>query len=75
MKMVYADSTLTRMTKRELVEQIRCLEHNLRNAEKINDRQYFYLTELCDKYDVSSEEIEELVNKYIRKSIDVERKQ
>lgn len=69
MKNGYADSTLLGMTKHELIEEIRCLEHNLRGAEETNNRQYFYLTELCDKYNVSSKELEELQDKYIRKGL------
>lgn len=36
----YSDSTLKSMTKDELIEVIRCLENNLRNAYETNDIQY-----------------------------------
>lgn len=36
----YSDSTLKYMTKDELIDIIRCLESNLRNAHEINDIQY-----------------------------------
>lgn len=36
----YSDSTLKSMTKDELIDIIRCLESNLRNAYKTNDIQY-----------------------------------
>lgn len=36
----YSDSTLKSMTKDELIEVIRCLENNLRNAHETNDIQY-----------------------------------
>ena len=36
----YSDSTLKSMTKDELIEVIRCLESNLRNAHETNDIQY-----------------------------------
>lgn len=36
----YSDSTLKSMTKDELIEIIRCLESNLRNAHETNDIQY-----------------------------------
>ena len=36
----YSDSTLKSMTKNELIDIIRCLESNLRNAHETNDIQY-----------------------------------
>lgn len=36
----YSNSTLNSMTKDELIDIIRCLESNLRNAYKTNDIQY-----------------------------------
>lgn len=36
----YSDSTLKSMTKDELIDIIRCLESNLRNAHETNDIQY-----------------------------------
>nr|DAZ57180.1 MAG TPA: hypothetical protein [Caudoviricetes sp.] len=36
----YSDSTLKSMTKDELIDIIRCLENNLRNAHETNDIQY-----------------------------------
>lgn len=36
----YSDSTLKSMTKDELIEVIRSLENNLRNAHETNDIQY-----------------------------------
>lgn len=36
----YLDSTLKSMTKNELIDIIRCLESNLRNAHETNDIQY-----------------------------------
>lgn len=36
----YSDSTLKSMTKDELIDIIRCLESNLRNARETNDIQY-----------------------------------
>ena len=36
----YSDSTLKSMTKDELINIIRCLESNLRNAHETNDIQY-----------------------------------
>ena len=36
----YSDSTLKSITKDELIDIIRCLESNLRNAHETNDIQY-----------------------------------
>lgn len=36
----YSDSTLYKLSKQELIEHIRCLEHNLKTAKKCNERQY-----------------------------------
>lgn len=36
----YSDSTLKSMTKDKLIDIIRCLESNLRNAHETNDIQY-----------------------------------
>lgn len=36
----YSDSTLKSMTKDELIDIIRCLESNLKNAHEANDIQY-----------------------------------
>lgn len=48
MKSKYADSTLNSMTKQELIEYIRCLEHNLQNAEEMNQRQYEILNKVAE---------------------------
>lgn len=37
---IYSDSTLKSMTKDELIDIIRCLEDNLRNARETNNIQY-----------------------------------
>ena len=39
-KHTLADSSLKHMTKNELIDIIRCLESNLRNAHETNDIQY-----------------------------------
>lgn len=36
----YADSTLMRMTKKELIEHLRIAEHNRATAEAFNEQQY-----------------------------------
>lgn len=40
---IYSDSTLNRMTKKELIEQIRILEHNWSSAEEKLSNQAKYL--------------------------------
>lgn len=40
---VYSDSTLKGMTKEVLIEEIRCLEHNLAGAYQMNDVQAGYI--------------------------------
>lgn len=40
---VYSDSTLKSMTKEMLIEEIRCLEHNLAGAYQMNDVQAGYI--------------------------------
>lgn len=37
--MAYSDSTLQRMTKNDLIEQLRCAEHNQRAAEAMLNQQ------------------------------------
>lgn len=44
----YTDSTLKSMTKQELIEYIRCLEHDLQNAEEMNQRQYEILNKVAE---------------------------
>ena len=56
----YSDSTLKSMTKDGLIEVIRCLESNLRNAHETNDIQY----ENCKR--LLSEEKTKLLMKFLR---------
>lgn len=48
MESKYTDSTLQSMTKQELIEYIRCLEHNLQNVEEMNQRQYEMLNKVAE---------------------------
>lgn len=45
----YSDSTLKSMTKDKLIDIIRCLESNLRNAHETNDIQYENCKRLLSK--------------------------
>ena len=61
----YSNSTLKSMTKDELIDIIRCLESNLRNAHETNDIQY----ENCKK--LLSEERNKILDKVLH-TCDVE---
>lgn len=70
MKSKYSDSTLQHMTKAELIEYIRCLEHNLKNAEEMNENQYGLLRELVNKDDIlkllkNKQQPKECIMKYV----------
>ena len=45
----YSDSTLKSMTKDKLIDIIRCLESNLRNAHETNDIQYEHCKSLLNQ--------------------------
>lgn len=51
----YSDSTLKSMTKDELIDVIRCLENNLRNAYETNNIQY----ENCKRFMSGNETIQD----------------
>ena len=61
----YSDSTLKSMTKDELIDIIRCLESNLRNAHETNDIQY----ENCKR--LLSEERNKILDEVV-KACDIE---
>ena len=52
----YSDSTLKSMTKDELIDIIRCLESNLRNAHDTNDIQYENCKRLLAKNGIIKDE-------------------
>lgn len=52
----YSDSTLKSMTKDELIDIIRCLESNLRNAHETNDIQYENCKRLLAKNGIIKDE-------------------
>ena len=60
----YSDSTLKSMTKDELIEVIRCLENNLRNAYETNDIQY----ENCKR--LLSEEKNKILDEVLMRVLD-----
>lgn len=61
----YSDSTLKSITKDELIDIIRCLESNLKNAYETNDIQY----ENCKRF--LSEEKNKTLNEVL-KACDIE---
>lgn len=52
----YSDSTLKSMTKDELINIIRCLESNLRNAYETNDIQYEHCKRLLNENGIIQDE-------------------
>lgn len=52
----YSDSTLKSMTKDELIDIIRCLESNLRNAYETNDIQYEHCKRLLNENGIIQDE-------------------
>lgn len=52
----YSDSTLKSITKDELIDIIRCLESNLRNAHETNDIQYENCKRLLSKNGIIKDE-------------------
>lgn len=52
----YSDGTLKSMTKDKLIDIIRCLESNLRNAHDINDIQYENCKRLLSENGIIQEE-------------------
>lgn len=71
----YSDSTLKSMTKDELIEVIRCLENNLRNAHETNDIQYENCKMLLVENGVIEDEykkkIDEQTEAWIKSRIDI----
>lgn len=51
-----ADSSLKHMTKDELIDIIRCLESNLKNAYETNDIQYENCTKLLNENKIIQDE-------------------
>lgn len=58
----YSDSTLKSMTKDELVDIIRCLESNLRNAYKTNDIQYENCKRLLNENGIIQDEYKKKID-------------
>ena len=58
----YSDSTLKSMTKDELIDIIRCLESNLRNAHETNDIQYKNCTKLLNENGIIQDEYKKKID-------------
>ena len=58
----YSDSTLKSMTKDELIDIIRCLESNLRNAHETNDIQYENCKKLLNKNRIIQDEYKKKID-------------
>ena len=60
----YTDCSLYRMTKWELIDQIRSLEHNLYNCDEELAWSEFLVNNLMDTYKVPTEYISKLSDKF-----------
>ena len=58
----YSDSTLKSMTKDELIDIIRCLENNLRNAHEANDIQYENCKRLLNENGIIQDEYKKKID-------------
>lgn len=58
----YSDNTLKSMTKDELIDIIRCLERNLRNAHETNDIQYKNCTKLLNENGIIQDEYKKKID-------------
>ena len=58
----YSDSTLKSMTKDELIDIIRCLESNLRNAHETNYIQYKNCTKLLNENGIIQDEYKKKID-------------
>lgn len=58
----YSDSTLKSMTKDELIDIIRCLESNLRNAHETNDIQYENCKRLLNENGIIQDEYKKKID-------------
>jgi hypothetical protein len=58
----YSDSTLKSMTKDKLIDIIRCLENNLRNAHETNDIQYENCTKLLNENGIIQDEYKKKID-------------
>ena len=58
----YSDSTLKSMTKDKLIDIIRCLESNLRNAYETNDIQYENCKRLLSENGIIQDEYKKILD-------------
>ena len=58
----YATSTLKRFTKKELVEYIECLQHNLESEEQLNTHMYKTITAAMHNDERISNAVGEVLN-------------
>lgn len=62
----YSDSTLKSMTKNELIDIIRCLESNLKNAHETNDIQYENCKRLLSENGIIQDEHKKKINEQVK---------
>lgn len=61
-KHTLADSSIKHMTKDELIDVIRCLESNLRNAYEANDIQYEHCKRLLNENGIIQDEYKKKID-------------
>lgn len=62
----YSDSTLKSMTKNELIDIIRCLESNLKNAHETNDIQYENCKRLLSENGIIQDEHKKKIDEQVK---------
>lgn len=58
----YSKSTLNNWTKKELIEHIECLQHNLANEENLNNHMYSTINAVMKKDRVFSKAVGEVLD-------------
>ena len=62
----YSDSTLKSMTKNELIDIIRCLESNLKNAHETNDIRYENCKRLLSENGIIQDEHKKKIDEQVK---------
>ena len=62
----YSDSTLKSMTKDELIDIIRCLESNLKNAHETNDIRYENCKRLLSENGIIQDEHKKKIDEQVK---------
>ena len=57
----YSKTTMQKWTKEVLIEHIECLQHNLKNEERLNNHMYKTIMTVCKKYPKFSNAVGEVL--------------